>query len=323
MEFFPLFADLNRRAVLVVGAGVVAARKTAALLQAGAHVRVVARELGEEMASWCEQGRVQWLAREFVPVQLDDAFLTIAATDDAALNQAVFAAGEARSRLVNVVDAAALCSFICPARIERGPVQIAISTGGAAPVLARQLRSWINARLPAHVGPAAVAARRTRARINAQLSEGARRSFWEAAFDNPDFAHASQSGQGETFLMAELERFLSGRRASQAMGSLTTIEALPSAQALTLAELRHIERADCIVFEPGVAEDILALARRDAHTVAASADPLRQVLAQRLRGQHVVWLRQRAATASQPRAAAANHWPRLRTLACVSGHCGA
>ena len=96
MNYFPLFADLNNRPVLVVGGGAVAARKIELLLKAGAQVRVVAADLKEALAAEAEAGRLQWLAREFADSQLDDVYLVVAATNDAALNRRVYQAAEAR-----------------------------------------------------------------------------------------------------------------------------------------------------------------------------------------------------------------------------------
>ena len=97
MQYFPLFADLKGRAVLLVGAGEVATRKAESLLQAGADIRVVARELGPAFLDWQNEGRIQWLAREFQPEQLQDVFLVVSATGDAEVDSQVFKAAQARA----------------------------------------------------------------------------------------------------------------------------------------------------------------------------------------------------------------------------------
>jgi siroheme synthase (precorrin-2 oxidase/ferrochelatase) len=98
---FPIFANLHGRRVLVVGGGAVAARKTKALLEAGARVRVVAPELNTALSALAEFGRITYIGGPFEPQQLDDSWLAIAATDDEAVNRAVAAAGEARRIWVN------------------------------------------------------------------------------------------------------------------------------------------------------------------------------------------------------------------------------
>ena len=140
MAYFPLFADLAHKPVLVVGAGMVAERKIDALLKSEAQVHIVASSISLTIQAWIDEGQVMWLADEFKPEQIDTVWLVIAATDDQVLNHEVFLAAEVRQRFVNVVDNQELCHFITPAVIDRSPIQIAISSGGAAPVLVRQWR---------------------------------------------------------------------------------------------------------------------------------------------------------------------------------------
>ncbi|HEY4555554.1 MAG TPA: bifunctional precorrin-2 dehydrogenase/sirohydrochlorin ferrochelatase, partial [Lysobacter sp.] len=137
---FPLFLDLRDRSVLVVGGGQVARRKVAALLDAGARVRVGAPVLAPDLQAWADTGRIAHLAGGFEPAWLDEAWLVVAATDSPVINREVAEAAEARRIWANVVDDAELSTVQVPARVERGPLQVAISSGGAAPMLARHLR---------------------------------------------------------------------------------------------------------------------------------------------------------------------------------------
>ena len=139
----PLFTNLAGRAVLVVGGGAVARRKVQSLLPTGARVWVGAVHLEPQLARWAAEGRIKSVLGEFDPAWLDGAWLVVAATDDAAVNQAVADAAEARRIWANVVDDAELSTVHLPARVERGPVQIAISSGGGAPMLARHLREQL------------------------------------------------------------------------------------------------------------------------------------------------------------------------------------
>lgn len=104
MDYLPLFADLKQRPVLIVGGGEVAARKIELLHRAGAQVWVVAQTLSSELEQQYQDGRIHWLAQDFLPEQLDNVFLVIAATNDTVLNAAVFAAADQRCILANVVD---------------------------------------------------------------------------------------------------------------------------------------------------------------------------------------------------------------------------
>ena len=144
MRYFPLFADLRDRCVLVVGGGAVAERKVRLLLEAGARVRLVA----PEVTPWLRENPAIAVHREpFDPRHFEGAVLAVAATDDRAVNAAVAAAGRERNVLVNVVDVAELSSFIVPAIVDRSPLVIAISTGGVAPVLARLVRERLESLL--------------------------------------------------------------------------------------------------------------------------------------------------------------------------------
>jgi uroporphyrin-III C-methyltransferase/precorrin-2 dehydrogenase/sirohydrochlorin ferrochelatase len=143
MKYLPIFIDLSRSPCLVVGAGEVARRKIETLLKAKARVLVVAKAACEAVLAMAEAGDIELELREFVPGDLDPVSLIIAATTDEALNQRIADTAHARRIPVNVVDNPKLCSFIMPSIVDRSPVVIAVSTSGAAPVLARLLRSQL------------------------------------------------------------------------------------------------------------------------------------------------------------------------------------
>jgi precorrin-2 dehydrogenase / sirohydrochlorin ferrochelatase len=136
LKHYPIFLDLKDRHVLVVGAGKVALRKTRGLLEAGARVTVVAPEAEPEF----EELRVRMIARRFRASDLTGAVLVFAATDDRLANHRVAIAAKGRAILANVADCAEECDFLVPARVQRGNVQFAVSTGGESPRLAAELR---------------------------------------------------------------------------------------------------------------------------------------------------------------------------------------
>jgi precorrin-2 dehydrogenase/sirohydrochlorin ferrochelatase len=149
MKTYPLFALIEDRACLVVGGGAVGERKVLDLLAAGAKVTVVSRELTPGLAELAAQERLSFIQGDFTPRHLDGMMLVVGATDDLIVNQQVSAAAQARGLLVNIVDAPELCTFIVPAQVRRGPLTIAVSTGGASPALARKVRE----ELEQHFGP--------------------------------------------------------------------------------------------------------------------------------------------------------------------------
>ena len=137
---FPMFVKLAGRRCLVVGGGPVAEVKVEGLLASEATVVVIAPEVTEKIAAWARKQRLTRHAREFQPSDLDGSFLVIAATGVDAVNESVFREADARGILCNAVDEPERCHFYYPAVVRRGPLQIAISTGGLSPSLASRLR---------------------------------------------------------------------------------------------------------------------------------------------------------------------------------------
>ena len=137
---FPMFVKLNGRKCLVVGGGEIAQGKLEGLLACGAAVVLVAPKVTETIAGWIRDCRLTWHAREFQPADLEDAFLAIAATGVPEVNEGVFRESQHRGVLCNAVDEPERCHFYSPAVVRRGPLQIAISTGGLSPALAHRLR---------------------------------------------------------------------------------------------------------------------------------------------------------------------------------------
>lgn len=137
---YPIFLDLTGRNVLVVGGGAVAARKVSGLLRAGARVSVVAPEVCEALEEKEREGPVRILRRPYRASDLEGRWLVVAATDEPELNRAVSEDAAGARLFCNVVDQPALCSFQVPAIVRRGLLQIAVSTGGASPALARRIR---------------------------------------------------------------------------------------------------------------------------------------------------------------------------------------
>ena len=186
MRHFPVFLDLNRRRCLVVGGGEVAASKAQQLLRSNAEILVVAPRVGEEILAMEQQGKLRREARGFMPDDVVGCALVIAATADKEVNVRVAEAAKADNVPVNVVDNPALCSFIMPSVVDRDPVQIAVSTGGASPVLARLLRVKLETLIPASYGRLATVVREFRGRVKQRFPEfRQRRRFWENILQGP------------------------------------------------------------------------------------------------------------------------------------------
>jgi uroporphyrin-III C-methyltransferase/precorrin-2 dehydrogenase/sirohydrochlorin ferrochelatase len=263
-----MFADLTGLPVLVVGGGTVAERKTMVLLDAGAQVRVGAPELNTALAEWAAAGRIEHLPGPFEPGWLEGVWLVIAATDDRVINAEVAACAGARRIFANVVDDPQLSRFQVPAVIDRAPLTIAISTAGAAPVLARRLREKLEAELDHALGPLIALAQRHRPAIARSLPDLAtRRRFYDWLHDGPVMAlmRNAQPAQAEQTLLEALRQ---PEPARAPVGSVVLVGAGPGAPGmLTLRALRALNEADVILYDQLVSPEILALARRDADRV--------------------------------------------------------
>jgi siroheme synthase-like protein len=128
---------------VVVGAGRIAARKIESLLDAGAVVTVVAPGVGDEVRAWADAGRLELVERPFAAADLDGAWLAVTATDEPAVNAAVFAAGEARRVFVNSADDPANCSFTLMSVVRRGDLVVTVGTNGRSPALATYLKEHV------------------------------------------------------------------------------------------------------------------------------------------------------------------------------------
>jgi uroporphyrin-III C-methyltransferase/precorrin-2 dehydrogenase/sirohydrochlorin ferrochelatase len=139
-HLFAMFLKLKDRRCVVVGGGAAAEGKTQALLANGAKVIVIAPQATSKITAWAASGRLTWQAREFRSSDLRDAFLVVSASDDPELNAQVFALADEHGILCNAVDDPQHCHFYFPSVVDRGPLQIAISTSGNSPALAQRLR---------------------------------------------------------------------------------------------------------------------------------------------------------------------------------------
>ncbi len=248
----------------MVGAGSVAARKLRLLRDAGACVKVIAPECCAEIEQLAATDALVLLRRRFRAADLDDAVLAVAATGSPTVNRAVHRAARVRRIPVNVVDQPALCTVTFPAIVDRDPVCLAIGSGGAAPVLARMLRTRIEALLPERTGELARLAQAYRPAVRAQLSDiTARRGFWEDVFSGP-VAELVYSGRPAA-ARRELEALLSAAKDRASCGEVYLVGAGPGdPDLLTFRALRLMQQADVVLYDRLVSEPVLALVRRDA-----------------------------------------------------------
>jgi precorrin-2 dehydrogenase/sirohydrochlorin ferrochelatase len=139
-KYYPIFLNMVGQLCVVIGGGEIAERKVKTLLEAGAVVTLITPECTEGLEAMTADPLVTWHQRKYETGDLEGAFIAIASTDDRAVNDAVSKEAAERNTPLNVVDITDMCTFIAPSIIRRGPVTLAISTGGMGPALARKLR---------------------------------------------------------------------------------------------------------------------------------------------------------------------------------------
>ncbi|HXC21594.1 MAG TPA: siroheme synthase CysG [Steroidobacteraceae bacterium] len=269
MTYFPVFFDLAKQPVLVVGAGEVALRKLALLERSGAAITVVAPQIHPELEARAAAGAINLHVREFVPQDLDGMRLVIVATSRRAINRWIAKLSDSRGIPVNVVDDREASRFIVPAIIDRDPVLVAVSTGGTSPVLARRLRERLETLLPAKIGEFASWLQTLRRPARRRLRDiDARRRFFEKLVDGPATARfVAGDRQGARRVAHQLLATSAG--APSAAGEVTLVGAGPGdPELLTLKALRALQDADLILHDRLVPQSILDLARRDAARIS-------------------------------------------------------
>ena len=272
VNYFPAFLDLQGRRCLVVGGGDIALRKVRLLSSAGAKLTIVAPEITHSLAAFAGDCGHQLITREVFPSDVLGNWLVVSATGVPEVEAAVFRYASDAGIFCNGVDDMANCSYITPAIVDRGQVVVAISSGGAAPVLARKLRAQIEALLPVGLSTLATLAGDWRERVSQQLVDLlSRRRFWESVFDGPAATHAIA---GDTFSAEAIMAELLETSANDQVGEAWLVGAGPGDPGLlTLKALQIMQAADVILHDRLVSDEVLGLARRDADLISVGKTP--------------------------------------------------
>lgn len=267
MDFMPFFFDLRGRECVFIGGGSIATRKARLIAKAGAKLIVIAPYITDEMQSLVAASEGQCHFREYQESDLDLGMMIICATDNDQVNQAVSAAAQQKKLPVNVVDSPSLCSIITPAIVDRSPLMIAITSGGEAPVLARQVRAKLEVMFPSTYGKLAAIASRFRHSVKAKLTSGeSRLRFWENVFNGPiaEKAYAGRLDEAEEGIQALLDS--TGEHALD--GEVYLVGGGPGdPDLLTFKALRLMQQADVVLYDRLVSDAVLNLVRRDAERI--------------------------------------------------------
>lgn len=260
MHYFPLFHRLQRKNILVVGGGDIAARKINLLQRSGCRIKVVAPEIGDVIAN---NPHCDCHHRRFESEDVQGMALVVSATDNTGVNQSVADSARAAGVLVNVVDTPDLCDVIFPSIVDRDPLIIGITSSGQAPVLARSIRAKLESTIPASYGHLAQLASRFRDAVKQRFDRlDDRRYFWEKVLNGTvaEHVYAGRIEQAETLLKAELQRADVSHT-----GEVYLVGAGPGdPDLLTFKALRLMQQADVVLYDRLVSTAILDLVRRDA-----------------------------------------------------------
>ena len=263
MDFLPIFMNVKGRLCLVVGGGEVAKRKAGVLLEAGAKVRVVAPEIDPSLS---EQAGVVSIVARFDEQHLEGVMLVIAATNDRGVNEYVSVHARERNIPVNVVDDPELCSFIMPAIMDRSPLMVAFSSGGASPVLTRMMRGKLESLIPQNFSRLAAFAERFREQVKQRVTNPAkRRIFWENALDG---VVAEKVLTGDEISAESMLQQMLADEDNIVRGEVYLVGAGPGdPDLLTFRALRLMQKADVVVYDNLVSKPIVDMTRRDAERI--------------------------------------------------------
>jgi uroporphyrin-III C-methyltransferase / precorrin-2 dehydrogenase / sirohydrochlorin ferrochelatase len=276
MRHLPIFLELGGKAALVVGGGAVAARRAEHLVKAGARVTTFATVLTDDFRELLDQPNFHHLRRDPEPADFQSAVVCFVAIEDERLSEDTWAAAKRAGAWVNVADRPQFCDFIMPAIIDRDPLVIAISTGGASPILGRMLKARLETSIPAAYGRLADFMEGFRDAVGKAIgSPVMRRRFWENVLEGP-IAERALSGD-EHAAAAELSRAIERAGADSAeapRGEVYLVGAGPGdPDLLTFRALRLMQKADVVLYDRLTDQPVINLVRREAERIYVGKQP--------------------------------------------------
>jgi uroporphyrin-III C-methyltransferase/precorrin-2 dehydrogenase/sirohydrochlorin ferrochelatase len=276
MSLFPIFVKLQGRLVVVVGGGNIAAGKIPGLLQAQTRVCVIAPQINSQISAWVDAGEIEWLEKEFASTDLRGASLVIAATSIPAVNAAVFHAAEAAGVFCNAVDDIANCHFYYGSIVQRGDLQIAISTNGKSPALAQRLRKELEKQYPAEYAAWLDSLGDTREKLRANSDP--KENFEE----NKAILHRLASPEMfSRFVRSQARESASTKSGHRAPGTVYLVGAGPGdPELLTVKATRLLAAADIVLHDSLVSAEILALISPRAEIIDVGKRAGRKLLTQ-------------------------------------------
>ena len=260
MRYFPMFLDIENKPILVVGGGEVACRKVDSLLRAGGDVTLISPKVEPYLQQLIDENKLHWVQNFYSSQMLSNRYLQVwATTDNPELNHQVHSDAKKMGILVNVVDDQPYCDFITPSMINRGRIQIAISSGGASPVLVRNIREKFESLLPQNLGLLADFGASKRNSIKETFpTVDERRKFWERFLSSSRIERITGREELEAFYQESLKEDVDSQ------GQVTWIEFESDVELLSIKALRLMQEAELVLHPAECPFEYVDLCRRDA-----------------------------------------------------------
>lgn len=268
MRYFPIFMDIQKRPVLVIGGGEVACRKIDMLLQADADITVVAPSIKSYLMNYVEEGKIHYIKGFYHSELLAKEYIQVwATTDNSELNHQVYHDAHDAGILVNVVDDTEHCDFITPSMVNRGRVQVAISSGGSSPVLIRIIREQLETQLSSKIAMLADFGADKRNVIKQHFATvDERRKFWEIFLRSPEIEAITTRNELEQLFSLYLSKDISVK------AERNWIEYHHETEMLTLKSLRLMQQAEWVIYLNDCPSEFVELCRRDAERISVSSE---------------------------------------------------
>lgn len=274
MKSFPMFLKMTGRKVVICGGGEEAAQKCRLMLKTEATITVAAPVLEDELAALADAGRINWYQGPITSALFDGAALIFVADGDEAEDTRIAAIAAPLGIPLNVVDRPHLCTASTPSIVDRDPVVVAIGSEGAAPVLARQIKTKLEATLEPRLGDLVALAGRLRGKLAERVTAPrARRDFWAWVFSGPVREAHGRGAERDAARM--LKRAIEEGKAPAAQPHpVALVGAGPGSRDLiTLRGVQRLQEADIVFYDRLVDPALLELARRDAERVFVGKEP--------------------------------------------------
>jgi uroporphyrin-III C-methyltransferase/precorrin-2 dehydrogenase/sirohydrochlorin ferrochelatase len=273
MKFFPMFLRMADRDVIIVGGGETAAQKARLMLKSEARITFVAPDLDDELQALVDEGRAQHVPGAITPETFRGAALVFVGSGCPGLDASIHTLVRISGALVNVVDQPDLCEANTPSLVDRDPLVVAIGTEGAAPVLARQIKTHLEQVLEPKLGDLVALGGRLRSAAAQHVHKDNRRAFWRWVYaDKPRQLHA-RGAEREAAELIKLAIQNGGAPDDAGQGQITVVSVgATDPDLMTLRAVQRMQEADLIIAAEPIFAPIFELARRDADRIVVGKD---------------------------------------------------